>query len=877
MKTLLLALASVLAVSTTATAISPTILKLRSPSGSQGGSMGWALAGNEKWLLVGEPGNSSKAAGAGAVNVYEPKSGKLLRQIFATDAESGDQFGISVALSGNLAVVGAYFEDSLGAQAGAAYVFDVSTGKQLFKLTGSDSVAGDLFGRSTAVHGDRVLVGTTNPNNQRGAVYVFDATTGIEIRKLTADDAVDGDQFGQSLALNGCLALIGAPGVDSPATNSGAVYVYDISSGTKLHRLLASSSFSLASAALGTSVAMSGHHGLAGAPSQVSGTGAVFVFDLRTGVQTAAFQAVDATAASEFGNSLAVSGRLALVGCHEDDNGYSNQGSAYLFDWMTGGQVHKITVSDPHANQRIGKSVAFAGGSFSVGGHGVQDDGSFASGACYLFTGFSAPLPLQVLAKKSDYVTDVGEAVFSSFNALQINADGETLAQSKLSGSGTTGGKNIALHSTLSGTHDQVLRTGLALDGDEYATAFSYPQLQHAGRAAFQMKLKGSLITSANDMMLVGENGSSITILLQESNTLNAGGFTGQVIQSLGAQASSTTDELVSVFSSLTADSTADSAVILHNIASNVVADSVREGAASPFALINYGQVTNRVSMTGSDALVSASLTGDTSQNAAVVRLSTAGPDFVVARKGDAAPGTTGFFSSFIGEGSNALNQPIIRASLSGVSSTTNEGIWANRGASLGLVAQKGTQVTGLDTGVMFSSFIRAWMLPTDRVLFLAKLKGTGVKSSNDCALFLALPDGSLHVMMREGDYAPDGQGTKIGSISQIDVDEVNATYAIIASLSGAVSSSNQALFVGDADIAPAPGQEELLRPRMALRKGSYQGLFGSTSALSSIKMLLPTESAGIGSRGLGGAIGGNRVAVQLAFSNKSVMIGIIE
>lgn len=858
-----------------ASAITPTVLKLRSPSpNSAVGAMCSSVAGNEKWLLVGEINNSANVIGAGTVNVYDAKTGKYLRQLFASDAAQSDDFGFSVGISGNLAVIGAGALD--GNKPGAAYVMDVSTGKQLFKLTPSDGVNGDVFGFSVAAYGNCALVGAVNHQSMRGAVYVYDITTGAELRKIEADDAVDGDLFGYSVALTGDLALIGAPEVDAPAADAGAVYVYDISTGTKLHRLLATSAESRANAQLGISVAVSGHYGFAGSPLYHGGRGSVHVFDLRTGSQVKTLQAADASTSSEFGSAVAVQGHTVLVGSEADDGDYSNEGSAYLFDLASGSQVQKMGVTDAHSHQRLGRKVAFAGSNLAVGSTGVSDDGS-SKGGCYFFTGFSAPLPLNVLIKKSDYVTDVGEAVFSSFSALQLNTDGELLMQSKLSGSGTTGGKNSVLHSTLSGTHDQVLRTGLSLDSDEYATTFTTPQLQHTGRAVFQIKLKGSMISSANDVMLMSENGSTFTKLIQEGDTLSAGGFTGQVLKSFGTQASSTTEELVSVFSSLNAASTADSAVILHNIASNVVADSVREGAASPFALINYGQITNRVSMTGSDALVSAALTGDTAQNSVVVKLGTTGPDMAVARKGDVAPGTTGFFSNFIGEGSNTLNQPIIRASLSGVSSTTNEGLWANRGASLGLVAQKGTQVIGLDTGVVFSSFIRAWMLPTDRVLFLAKLKGNGVKSSNDCALFLALPDGSLHVMMREGDYAPDGQGTKIGSISQIDVDEVNATYAIIASLSGAASSSNQALFVGDADIAPAPGQEELLRPRMALRKGSYQGLFGSTSALSSIKMLLPTESTGIGSRGLGGAIGGNRVAVQLTFSNKSVMIGIIE
>ena len=868
MKIRTLALLASIALASTASSITPTLQRLYSPSSQS--SFGWSLAGHENWLLVGNSTDSANTLGTGSVSVFSPTTGKLLRQLFA----AGGNFGHSVAVSGSTAVIGAPQQDGSGP--GAAYVMDVSTGKTRFKLTATDGVAGDQFGSAVAMHGDRILVSSIKRNSQRGAVYVFDATTGLQRLKLEADDAANGDEFGYSIALNGNLALIGAIGVDDPASNAGAAYVYDISTGIKLHRMLASSTESRSSAKLGTAVAISGRYGLVGSPGYHASRGSVHVFDLLTGTQVSFLQPTDSSVSSEFGNALAVSGRLALVGCYKDDDAHTNAGSAYLFDAASGQELQKIVVNELESNFLFGGKVAFAGNSIGISNLG-------GTNTCYLFSGLYAPLSFDTLVKKADDAAGPGFNVgaFSSFTTLQINTEGETLLQARLSGVPAT--SNNALFNTLSGRHDFVMRTGVGAlaDDGETVTALTLAQLQHPSTSVFQLKMKGSYgavpVTSANDVFVFSDNGTTIQQLLREGDTLNAGGFTGQVLKSLGAQASSTTDEFVSVFSSLTADSSADSAVILHSIASNGVADSVREGAASPFLFVNYGQVTNRVSMTGSDALVSAALTGDTSQNAVVVRLSTAGPDFVVARKGDAAPGTTGFFSSFIGEGSNALNQPILRATLSGVSSSLNEGLWANRGAALALVAQKGTQVTGLDTGVVFAGFIRAWMLPTDRVLFLAKLKGAGVKSSNDCALFLALPDGSLHVMMREGDPAPDGQGAQIGSISQVDVDEVNATYAIIASLSGTAASSNQALFVGDADIDPGPGREELLRPRMTLRKGSYQGQFGTTSAIGSIKMLLPTETTGIGSRGLGGAIGGDRVAVQLTFSNKSVLVGTIE
>ena len=849
-------------------AVLPTVLK--TVSAASGSNYGGSAAATEKYLLIGESGDKSKGIDAGTVNVLDPKTGKRLRQLFASDASAYSEFGNSVAISGSVALIGANGESSLASGAGAAYLFDLNTGKQLFKLVAPDGAAGDQFGFSVSVDGNRALVGAVSHNN-RGAAYVFDVSSGAFLLKITADDAVDEDFFGFSVALSGNLAVVGAPQVDNTAADAGAAYVYDIRTGSQLHKLTPSTT----RAGAGTVVAIAGHHCLISAPSKSASLAAVYVYDLLTGAQVMSLKPSDAADSVGFGNALSVSGHLALIAYSEDDETFTDQGSAYLFDLRTGEELHKFVASDPVSLGRWGRAVAIAGATLAV-------TTTANYGACYLFTNISAPLPLNVMTKKSDFVPGIADAVFSSFSAFQINADGETLLQSKLSGV-SSASSNI-LTSTLSGLPDLVIQTGSGrlVDDGETVTSFIYPQLQHSRSAVFQLKLTGKMnglpITSANDVLLFSENGTTITQLLREGDTLNSGGFTSAVLKSLGAQAASTTDEQVAVHLSLSAASTADSAVMLHTTTGTpALIDSVREGAASPFALINYGQVTSRVGMTGSDALVSVALSGSTTQNAAIVKLGVSGPDLAIARKGDAAPGTAGLFSSFIGEGANTLNQPLIRASLSGVSTSQNEGLWANRGASLGLVAQEGMQVSGLDTGVLFSSFVRAWMLPTDLVLFLAKVKGTGVKTSNDQCLFLALPDGTLHLLLREGSYAPGCEGAKISTISQVDVDVANATYAVIASLSGMSSTSNLALFIGDADRDIAPGRDEFLRPRLVLRKGSFQGLFGSTSAISSMKLLTPSESTGIGGRGLGGAIAGNRVAVQLGFSNKSVIVGTLE
>jgi len=159
-------------------------------------------------------------------------------KLTASDAYAGDNLGSSVAIDGDTAVVGAYEEDPGGgiAQAGSAYVFvrNGTTWSQQQKLCAADANAGDRFGISVALSGDMAVIGAheSDPGGgiaQAGSAYVFvrDGTTWIQQEKLYADDANAGDRFGISVALRGDTVLVGAyesdPGGNAQA---GSVYAY---------------------------------------------------------------------------------------------------------------------------------------------------------------------------------------------------------------------------------------------------------------------------------------------------------------------------------------------------------------------------------------------------------------------------------------------------------------------------------------------------------------------------------------------------------------------------------------------------------------------------------------------------------------------------
>jgi hypothetical protein len=189
--------------------------------------------------IVGAPG------GYAQIYLYDPNpngNGILVVSdtLHATGGSSGDQFGQSVAISGNTVVIGAPLNSEKGNSAGAAYVFVFGTNRlwnQQAKLTGADSIAGDFFGAShIAIAGDTILVGSyawdpsaNLPNDDRGAAYVFtrNGTVWTQQSQILAGDGNSGDNFGVGLGISGDTVIIGARHATAGNTaGAGAAYVY---------------------------------------------------------------------------------------------------------------------------------------------------------------------------------------------------------------------------------------------------------------------------------------------------------------------------------------------------------------------------------------------------------------------------------------------------------------------------------------------------------------------------------------------------------------------------------------------------------------------------------------------------------------------------
>jgi hypothetical protein len=345
-------------------------------TGGANGGLSVALSGGT--ALVGAPGQSVNGnADQGAAYFFDDLHLQR-QQLTAVGGGGGDQFGTNVAIDGNTAVVGAPLDNVLANNdQGSAYVYVRSGGAwiQQAQLFADDGAANDGFGGSVAISGNTIVVGAAADDSFRGAAYVFvrSGTTWTQQKKLTASDGADPDSdlFGSSVAVSGDRAIVGAFG-DNGERGAAYVFVRSGTNWTEEQKLLASDAAPFDQ--FGTSVAIAGTTALAGAIGDDAARGSVYEF-VRSGptwTQQPKLTApvAERAAGDNFGRSVAISGSSALIGADGDDVGPNGQqGSAYVFVrfGLTWVQEAQLFASDGAAADRFGHSVAISGNIAVVG------------------------------------------------------------------------------------------------------------------------------------------------------------------------------------------------------------------------------------------------------------------------------------------------------------------------------------------------------------------------------------------------------------------------------------------------------------------------------------------------------------------------------
>ena len=342
----------------------------------------------------------------GFVSLGTPAWGQVVNEdlkLFASDGAAGDQFGSSVAIDNDVLVVGAPDADDGGIDSGAAYLFQASTGIELLKFTPTDGAAGDAFGFSVAIAGGIVAVGAPGKDDNgadSGAAYLFDASTGAQLAKLLPGDGAAGDEFGNSIAIDDGIVAVGAWRTDEHGDDSGAVYLFNASTGNQLDKLLPDTGNNYQT--FGVSIAMDAGIVAIGARTFfVLGEGYTFakayLFDVVTGNQLNVLKPdienYNGDLGGQFADSIDIDNGLVAVGTPSRSVFFDFSGAAYVFDASTGEQLHFIFPADGHDRDHFGASISIDNGVLAIGAD-EDDDSAWSAGSTSTFPkGASAGSP----------------------------------------------------------------------------------------------------------------------------------------------------------------------------------------------------------------------------------------------------------------------------------------------------------------------------------------------------------------------------------------------------------------------------------------------------------------------------------------------------
>jgi hypothetical protein len=368
-------------------------------------SFGWSVALEGNTALVGSIGASSAQADGwniGAVYVFERINGTFtqVQKLFASDADYQDQFGWSVTMRGDTAVIGARYNEQNGWYAGAAYVFVRQNGvwTQQAKLIANDPT-GALGQSVSLLSSDRVVIGAPSYNN--GAAYVFGRNNGVwsQEAKLVAANPGNSDMFGEAVAGDGNTIVIGSRqslyqnDLQNPRTGRAHIFENIQGTWTEIAALQPADLYPKGSN-FGASVAIQGDTiaiGESGDWTYAYGGGAAYVYE-RSGsawAQAAKLFPVDATTASLafFGSSVAILGDTLAVGanCHREQGG--NAGAVYTFQRTNGvwSPWNKRLAQDGGEGYLLGYSVALGPGLLLAGAPGNGPTMPALPGRLHLF------------------------------------------------------------------------------------------------------------------------------------------------------------------------------------------------------------------------------------------------------------------------------------------------------------------------------------------------------------------------------------------------------------------------------------------------------------------------------------------------------------
>ncbi|MCB1064006.1 MAG: FG-GAP repeat protein [Verrucomicrobiae bacterium] len=896
-------------------------LKASNPGDNDNFGLSVSLSGNV--LVVGAPYEGSDARtvngdqrndnafNSGAAYVFVRSRGRWRQQAYlkASNSESGDEFGTSVAVSGNTILVGAPKESSSSREvngdqadngsnrAGAAYVY-VRRGSRWIQqayLKSLNAATSDQFGAAVALSGDTAVIGAPyedsdaigvngNPadNNKpdSGAAYVFSRSRGVwtQTDYIKPLNTGAGDRFGESLAVSGDTIVIGAswedsnesginePGFNNGATDSGAAYIFVRTLPSWVQQAYVKASFPDDNDRFGFSVGISesgdtvvvgeirddsDSTGIGGGQSNGSATdsGAAFVYRRSRGIWTRQtfLKASNTGLDDQFGYSVAVSGDTVVVGAKNEDSDATG---------IDGDQ-----------------------------GNNSADN----SGACYLFSGLGRELIS--LSKTGDVVPGPDDLLFGKPGAAAVGDLGDVLFEQTVSGRDARGGLNRGMFiADDDGVVVPVITNGVEFGG---ANGFTSPnRIRSLTLPSINQSLLGGLFQlTVGGRGFNGRNNRALVKNLGGTSPLRLTGVPNPDIEASPIIATFT--EVLQSFDQdlIVAPYRFDRkqpGVFAYNDTGLLPLDHNGDLYVTAYPYESYpayeggtfGQFTGRAAAGFSSGYIDFAAyrlpdSGGRAQQGLFYIHLDGSEERLTAAQGDAPSGlSTGKFRTFFGFCQPTFNT-LFLASLSNTPPATNEVLWRGIGASGDEVLRKGTEIDASELpGALVARIVRFWAVGAEQSVIQVLLKGRGVTAANRSALILQQEDGEFLVLMRSGTPAP-GFGSNaitVGVMQRIDVNPVTGAYAILGTIRGVAGNANQVLWAGRVGLGDDSLKRHLRLPGPRLRKGdTYTSNGTDRGVIRSISLNPAPDPTGAGGRGLGQVIGPNDHIIVTLTTNRRV------
>lgn len=317
--------------------------KLFAFDGNSGDRFGMSVSIDGDFAIAGAQRDNTHR-GAAYVFQYDGAEWSSGVKLIATDGVAHDHFGYSVAISGDHAIIGSFEDDDNGDSSGSAYTYRYFAGiwYQEAKLLPSNGSEEDFFGLAVAISGDVAIVGAaqdSDKGNNSGAAYIFrfDGENWNEEAKLVSSEGEYGDLFGRPVDISGDVVIVGANSDDNNnGVHSGAAYIYRFDGNSWIEETKLVASDGEYADGFGFSVSIDNDTAVVGAwhdddSGWQSGSAYVFHYDGQTWSQGSKLLPSEGAVDDLYGIAVAVSGDYAIVGANEDDDNGEGSGGAYIY------------------------------------------------------------------------------------------------------------------------------------------------------------------------------------------------------------------------------------------------------------------------------------------------------------------------------------------------------------------------------------------------------------------------------------------------------------------------------------------------------------------------------------------------------------------